>query len=349
MAKCSPPHTVLHHIFSLQNCYFNIIISNYNNNDKNLNNREMTQRDHVVFCCDEEEEVLFPPLSNESIREAVRLWCHDQAQAIEKYNHINKWNTSQVTDMSELFEDCKTFNDNISEWDVSNVTNIRCMFCCASSFNQDVSEWDVSNVRRMSYMFYGASSFNQDVSKWNVTNVRHMSYMFSQASSFNQDVSKWNVTNVRHMSYMFSQASSFNHDVSEWDVSNVRYMSCMFHNASSFNQDLSCWDVSSLIYAFYMFEKSPVESLLLKSSNVPSFFDGVFKTMPREERVLVFSCAFSWNRRESFVLFLAMQGYMQCGIESSDIQHNSYSCGLVAPCDVLLNIEDLYRYICSFL
>ena len=48
---------------------------------------------------DEEEEVsVFPPLSNESIREAVRLWRHDQAQATEKYNHINKWNTSQVTD-----------------------------------------------------------------------------------------------------------------------------------------------------------------------------------------------------------------------------------------------------------
>ena len=43
---------------------------------------------------------MFPPLSNESIREAVRLWRHDQAQATEKYNHINKWNTSQVTDMT---------------------------------------------------------------------------------------------------------------------------------------------------------------------------------------------------------------------------------------------------------
>ena len=31
------------------------------------------------------EEEVFPPLSNESIREAVRLWRHDQAQATEKY------------------------------------------------------------------------------------------------------------------------------------------------------------------------------------------------------------------------------------------------------------------------
>ena len=52
----------------------------------------------------EEEEVAFLPLTNESFREAVRLWRRNQAHASEKYNHINKWNTSQVTDMSELFE-----------------------------------------------------------------------------------------------------------------------------------------------------------------------------------------------------------------------------------------------------
>ena len=77
---------------------------------------------------------MFPPLSNESIREAVRLWRHDQAQATEKYNHINKWNTSQVT-------------DNISEWDVSNVTNMSYMFYCALSLNLDVRKWDVLYVQ----------------------------------------------------------------------------------------------------------------------------------------------------------------------------------------------------------
>ena len=73
----------------------------------------------------------------------MRLWSHDQAQATEKYNHINKWNTSQVTNMSELFKYYEEFNDNISEWDVSNVTNMRHMFWGASSFNQDVNKWDV--------------------------------------------------------------------------------------------------------------------------------------------------------------------------------------------------------------
>ena len=138
---------------------------------------------HVLLSNKEEEEVLvFPPLSNESIREAVRLWRHHQAQATEKYNHINKWNTSQVTNMSELFRNYEEFNENISEWDVSHVTNMCFMFHNASSFNQDVSKWDVSNVTHMSYMFFYSSSFNQDVSKWDVSNVTHMSLCFDQVT-----------------------------------------------------------------------------------------------------------------------------------------------------------------------
>ena len=74
----------------------------------------------------------------------------DRESAVAKYGPIEMWDTSFVTDMSELFKYYETFNDNISKWDVSNVTNMNTMFCGASSFNQDVSERNVSNVTNMS-------------------------------------------------------------------------------------------------------------------------------------------------------------------------------------------------------
>ena len=38
---------------------------------------------HIRLKKEKEVVLVFPPLSNESIREAVRLWRHDQAQATE--------------------------------------------------------------------------------------------------------------------------------------------------------------------------------------------------------------------------------------------------------------------------
>ena len=294
---------------------------------------------------EEEEEVsVFPPLSNESIRETVRLWRHDQAQATEKYNHINKWNTSQVTDMSELFRNYEEFNDNISEWDVSNVTNMSSMFYGASSFNQDLSEWDVSNVTNMSHTFFDTLSFNQVVSKWEVSNVTHMSYMFCGSSSFNQDVSGWDVSNVINMSGMFNEASSFNQDISGWDVSNVVNMSYMFHGASSFNQDVSKWDVFSVMTSRNMFAGTKIHFVLRNCFSFDSFFGPDCRAMSRVERQQFFSVAFPWSRRRSFLMFLVFQRYLLHSTErTSEPEY------VPQPCDVLFDVEDLDREVCKFL
>jgi surface protein len=41
---------------------------------------------------------------------------------------IDRWDVSQVTDMSSLFTNRYSFNEYIESWDVSNVTNMNRMF-----------------------------------------------------------------------------------------------------------------------------------------------------------------------------------------------------------------------------
>jgi surface protein len=166
---------------------------------------------------------------------------------------ISSWDVSNVTNMNSMFEEAKNFNADISNWNVSKVTDMSYMFSDAENFNQDLSSWNVSSVENMSGMLWGAKIFNANISSWNVSNVSDMSYMFSNTKEFNQDLSSWNVSNVWDMNNMFWNATKFNQDISSWDVSNVNYMDSMFELAISFNQNINDWDISNVESMWYMF------------------------------------------------------------------------------------------------
>ena len=155
---------------------------------------------------EEELERQGPALTNETLRDWVERWCSGKKKGLPP---ISTWNTSKVTDMSNLFYGKSKFNDNISAWDTSNVTNMSCMFT-ASAFNQPLNNWRVDNVTDMSSMFSQASSFNQPLNDWRVNNATNMSYMFAHASSFNQPLNDWRVDNVKDMDRMFEGASAKN-------------------------------------------------------------------------------------------------------------------------------------------
>ena len=117
---------------------------------------------------------VFTPFTKEELQTAVDLWVDDSVSALETYGEINNWNVSFITDMSSLFYEKASFNNNINNWDVSNVTNMHRMFRGASSFNQSLNSWDVSSVNDMSTMFQNAESYNQDISRLEVSISRRI-------------------------------------------------------------------------------------------------------------------------------------------------------------------------------
>ena len=125
--------------------------------------------------------------------------------------------TTKIRDMSELFYGHIRTPD-ISSWDTSNVTNMSKMFEEFSFYDMDISNWDVSSVTNMNRMFYN-TTVELDLSGWNLVNVTNMSQMFSN-SIINSDISNWDVSNVTDMSEMFKR-SILNQNLSNWDVSNV--------------------------------------------------------------------------------------------------------------------------------
>ena len=206
-----------------------------------------------------------------NLQTAVDAWCVNSDSAYLTYGHISNWNVSQVTDMSYLFDNKTSFNDDISNWDVSNVTNMTYMFHNAESFDQPIGNWNVSKVTNMKDLFFNAKSFNKtliwnvssvtdmtsmfygadvftnngdtSINDWDVSKVTRMTCMFREAIAFNQSIGNWNVYSVNQMDLMFYYTMNFNQPLDNWNVSNVTNMSSMFNNATAFNQDISRWNV----------------------------------------------------------------------------------------------------------
>jgi surface protein len=166
---------------------------------------------------------------------------------------IENWNTSQVNNMSSLFYSASIFNQNINSWNVSNVTDMGSMFRLASNYNQSMNSWDTSKVTIMGAMFLGATSFNGNISSWNTSNVTNMGLMFYYCGNFNQNISSWNTSKVTNMSQMFSNCITFNQNIGLWNVGLVTVMDLMLDNADSFSSNLGSWNLASLNSSAAMF------------------------------------------------------------------------------------------------
>ena len=127
--------------------------------------------------------------------------------------------TSQVTNMSRLFNNNTTFNSDISFWDTSNVTNMSHLIDGALVFDQNIGNWDISNVTRLISAFRRTPVFNQDISNWDTSNVRSMNAMFENANSFNQNLSGWNILNV-------VICANFSSNTSAWSLPKPNFTNC---------------------------------------------------------------------------------------------------------------------------
>ena len=163
------------------------------------------------------------------------------------YGIISNWDVSGVTDMSELFMNKMTFNDDISSWDVSLVTDMSSMFEGALAFDQNISTWDVSAVTShtnfgtnsgLSESYYPTGFYSNSGAMDDVNIQTAVDLWISDRTTAEQTyghISNWDVSGVTNMSELFMNKSTFDQDLSGWDVSLVTDMSSMFKGAHAFN------------------------------------------------------------------------------------------------------------------
>ena len=162
-----------------------------------------------------------------------------------EYPNLNDIDTSEITDMSELFS---SYSDNYLYQNDINTTEI---------IKLNLSDWNVSNVTDMHLIFHGCESLEElNISNWDTSNVTNMGFMFHGCCSLERfDLSRLNTSSVTDMHCMFQGCESLKElNISNWDTSNVTNMSYMFHGCSSLEKlNISGWDMSNVTNKFWMF------------------------------------------------------------------------------------------------
>ena len=174
-----------------------------------------------------------------------------------KFNFdISGWNVSNVTNMQDMFFNCKYFDCDLSKWDVSNVTNMHSMFInCYKFTGKGLENWNVSNVENMCNIFRNCNIFTgKCIENWDTHSVENIKAAFFDDENFNADLSKWNISKVKSTLNLFKGCENFNGEwISKWDVSNIEEMDCMFKSCKNFDADLSDWNVSNVTTMAEMF------------------------------------------------------------------------------------------------
>lgn len=130
---------------------------------------------------------------------------------------LSKLNTSNVTNMSHMFEGCK-ISDNSKTYtitlDTSKVTNMHLMFG-SSNFTKLILNFDTSNVENMSYMFNGCTSLSSvDLSSFRTTKLQNVERMFAWGPDYGStaaaaiteiDLSNFDLSNASNLDNMFDQ------------------------------------------------------------------------------------------------------------------------------------------------
>src|SRR5699024_3692363 len=161
-------------------------------------------------------------------------------------------NDNTVTSYREMFRGDE-YVEYVEAEDSSEVTNMQNMFNNSKATSLDLTNFDTSNVTNMQFMFQSSSAETLDLSSFDTSNVTNMQNMFNNSKATSLDLTNFDTSNVTNMQYMFRSSSAEAFDLSSFDTSNVTNMSYMFRASQATTLDLSSFDVSKADVSF-MFE-----------------------------------------------------------------------------------------------
>lgn len=144
---------------------------------------------------------------------------------------LSSFNTSKVIDMRWMFAYCSCHHLNLSSFNTSNVINMSWMFgFCIPLRELDLSSFNTNKVTDISMMFFYCRSLKVlDLAKFNTSQVKTMERMFKGCSMLRKlNISNFNTANVENMVYMFAECSLEEIDLTNFSTNHLKNTSAMF-------------------------------------------------------------------------------------------------------------------------
>lgn len=148
---------------------------------------------------------------------------------------VQNWDTSNVTDMSFMFDKCYALTSNlqIQNWNTSKVTTMQAMFQTDHALGMKtlhIENWDMSNVTDVGWMFWGQRELTSlDVSKWNTSKIQFFHHLFAHCTNLVPiGIENWDTSSATTFNATFHNTAATSYDISKWNTSNCESFSQMF-------------------------------------------------------------------------------------------------------------------------
>ena len=229
---------------------------------------------------------------------------HSYSNRLQKIIGIDNFNTSKVTNMRGMFNECNLLeNLNLSNFITLNVTDMSCMFNKCHKLGEliGINLFNTSKVYNMCLMFQDCNIIEKlDLSNFDTSNVTNMSFMFNKSHRLKEikGIDKFNTSKVITMRGMFQQCNELEYlNLSNFDTSNVTDLGIMFQECFKLKYlDISNFNNNNFKNIGWMFNKC-YQLNEIKGINILNSCDninkiGIFKDCP-ELKDKPLECVFS--------------------------------------------------------
>ncbi|MQS96637.1 BspA family leucine-rich repeat surface protein [Companilactobacillus halodurans] len=168
---------------------------------------------------------------------------------------LSAWDTSKVTTMQYMFAVSLAANENVlkglDKFDTSNVTDMSGMFSNTGFKTLDLSSFNTSKVTNMGNMFSNNKNYlTKIIGNFDTSNVKEMQSLFNNTdvqdfSDFN--IAEWDVENVTNLSTAFGNSDYEKLDIlKNWNPKKCTNFKSMFEKDDNLQAlDLSNWTMSA--------------------------------------------------------------------------------------------------------